>query len=320
MRKYVLLFAILVTSIFASSYVTPVFAQAARTWVSGVGDDANPCSRTAPCKTFAGAISKTAAGGEINCLDPGGFGGVTIVKSMMIKCDGVEGGVQVQGTNGITINGAGVVVYLSGLDLEGLGETGTGAINGINFVQGAALQVVNSVIRGFNGGFGINFVPATGSPANLVVSDTIIVDNGSGATGGGILIEPGSGTGVVASIDRTTLTNNALGVRADSTNSSAGVSVSIANSKISSNALAGINSFAGIGPTNVMVSNTLVAGNGQGLKANGALAALRIGNSTVTGNATATTILNSATINSFGTNQIMDNTSAGSAIPVISQQ
>jgi hypothetical protein len=52
------------------------FAQAARTWVSGVGNDANPCSRTAPCKTFAGAISKTATGGEISVLDPGGYGGV----------------------------------------------------------------------------------------------------------------------------------------------------------------------------------------------------------------------------------------------------
>src|SRR3982751_3731335 len=72
-------------------------AQATRTWVSGVGDDANPCSRTAPCKTFAGAISKTANGGEINCLDPGGFGGVTITKSITIKCQYTEGGALVSG-------------------------------------------------------------------------------------------------------------------------------------------------------------------------------------------------------------------------------
>src|SRR5579871_402562 len=80
-------------------------AQASRTWVSGVGDDANPCSRTAPCKTFAGAISKTATGGEIDCLDPGGFGAVTITKSITILCgqSGV-GGVLVSGTNGIVVN------------------------------------------------------------------------------------------------------------------------------------------------------------------------------------------------------------------------
>src|SRR5689334_18384333 len=73
--------------------VAPAQAQATRTWVSGVGDDVNPCSRTAPCKTFAGAISKTAAGGEINCLDPAGYGTVTITKSLAIKCEFTEGGV-----------------------------------------------------------------------------------------------------------------------------------------------------------------------------------------------------------------------------------
>jgi hypothetical protein len=83
----------------------PAQAQATRTWVSGVGDDANPCSRTAPCKTFAGAISKTATGGEINCLDPGGFGGVTITKSIQIICQ-VEAGVLVSGTNAIIVNAA----------------------------------------------------------------------------------------------------------------------------------------------------------------------------------------------------------------------
>src|SRR6201987_5279563 len=79
-------------------------AQATRTWVSGVGDDANPCSRTAPCKTFAGAISKTAAGGEIDALDPGGFGGVTITKAITIDGGGGQvTSVLVAGTNGITV-------------------------------------------------------------------------------------------------------------------------------------------------------------------------------------------------------------------------
>src|SRR4051795_2127947 len=80
------------------------FGQATRTWVSGVGDDANPCSRTAPCKTFAGAISKTAAGGEIDCLDPGGFGTVTITKSITIDCDGTFGSILASGTNGVNVN------------------------------------------------------------------------------------------------------------------------------------------------------------------------------------------------------------------------
>src|SRR5215471_7877015 len=80
---------------------SPASAQASRTWVSGVGDDANPCSRIAPCKTFAGAISKTAPNGEINCLDPGGFGAVTITKSITIDCSGTFGSVLAALTNGI---------------------------------------------------------------------------------------------------------------------------------------------------------------------------------------------------------------------------
>src|SRR3954465_12102451 len=80
------------------------FGQATRTWVSGVGDDANPCSRTAPCKTFAGAISKTAARGEINCIDPGGFGAVTITKNITIDCGGTFGSILAAGTNGVNVN------------------------------------------------------------------------------------------------------------------------------------------------------------------------------------------------------------------------
>src|SRR3954452_23342118 len=95
----------------AAGFLTPLLAsapasaQATRTWVSGVGDDANPCSRTAPCKTFAGAISKTAAGGEMNCLDPGGFGGVTTIKAMTFNCGYTLGSILVAGVPGITVNG-----------------------------------------------------------------------------------------------------------------------------------------------------------------------------------------------------------------------
>src|SRR6185369_13784779 len=103
-------------------------AQATRTWVSGVGDDANPCSRTAPCKTFAGAISKTAAGGEINTLDPGGYGAVTITKSIRIVAESGVAGVLVSGTNGIVVAaGAADSVYLEGLVFDGVGT----GLNGI---------------------------------------------------------------------------------------------------------------------------------------------------------------------------------------------
>jgi hypothetical protein len=103
MKIFGLLLAIIPAMIIATLFSVPANAQATRTWVSGVGDDANPCSRTAPCKTFAGAISKTAFGGEINVLDPGGFGAVTITKSISILSQ-FEAGVLVSGTNGIVVS------------------------------------------------------------------------------------------------------------------------------------------------------------------------------------------------------------------------
>ena len=121
-------------------------AQATRTFISGVGDDANPCSRTAPCKTFAGAISKTAPGGEINVLDPGDFGAVNITKALTIDATGVEAGVLVSGGNGITVAaGATDSVFLRGLDFVGLGT----GIDGIEFSSGLMLTVENCRMSGF---------------------------------------------------------------------------------------------------------------------------------------------------------------------------
>lgn len=146
LRKIFLAVAIVCAAL-SMAAVVPAYAQATRTWVSGVGDDANPCSRTAPCKTFAGAISKTAAKGEINCLDSAGYGAVTITKSISIICNGVVAGVLVSGTNGIIINLPADTdrVLLDGLDFNGVG-TGLDGVKMIGFGQ-AVIQ--NSIIRGF---------------------------------------------------------------------------------------------------------------------------------------------------------------------------
>src|SRR5579864_2743814 len=118
-----------------SLFSAPAHAQATRTWVSGVGDDANPCSRTAPCKTFAGAISKTAAGGEIDALDPGGFGALTITKSITIDGGGGQvASVLVAGTNGMNVSaGANDVVTIKNLRFQGVNRAG---LNGIRFISG----------------------------------------------------------------------------------------------------------------------------------------------------------------------------------------
>jgi hypothetical protein len=188
----------------------PASAQATRTWVSGVGDDVNPCSRTAPCKTFAGAISKTAPGGEINCLDPGGFGAVTITKAMTISCEVGTAGVLVASGNGINVSaGASDHVYLKGLDMEGLGA---GSV-GIKFNTGASLMVQDTVIRNFQGspGLGIQFAPSAAATMNVL--NTVVEHNGTGGVGGGIQIAPANASATaVAVLDHVTVTRNVVGV------------------------------------------------------------------------------------------------------------
>ena len=143
-----------------------------RTWVSGVGDDANPCSRTAPCKTFAGAISKTAAGGEINVLDPGGFGAVTITKSITIRSDHIEAGVLVSGTNAIIVSaGAADKVVLEGLDIEGLGT----GIHGVSILAGKEIYIIRCSIRHFTQN-GVDLASSTFG-GHAFVNDSLISFN-----------------------------------------------------------------------------------------------------------------------------------------------
>jgi hypothetical protein len=172
--RFTIKLAVIATFLFAFASVAQ--AQATRTWVSGVGDDANPCSRTAPCKTFAGAISKTATNGEIDALDPGGFGAVTITKSITI--DGTNGAgfgsILASGVSGVIINSAGINVILRNLSINGASTT-TGS--GIRFLNGRSLTVENCQIFGFTGtgsvGRGISVELAVDN-SNVVVRNTTI--------------------------------------------------------------------------------------------------------------------------------------------------
>jgi hypothetical protein len=283
-------------------------AQATRTWVSGVGDDANPCSRTAPCKTFAGAISKTAAGGEINVLDPGGFGAVTITKSITISSEGFEAGVLVSGTNAIVISaGVNDTIILRGLDIEGLGT----GLAGIKFLAGGALYVEKCNINHFTQN-GIEFAPNQAGAAFLFVSDSNIRHN----TQNGILIKPASASAPVkASVSHSQVFNNGLaGVRGEGT--LGGVNLHVSEVVTSGNVGAGIASFTTGTQTRVMVMNSVSSNNGTGLNANGAAAVLRIGQSMVFNNGTNAAIQNGATMSSYNNNQIDDN-GVVNAIPTI---
>ena len=200
-----LLMALITAGCLLMANADPARAQATRTWVSGVGDDVNPCSRTAPCKTFAGAISKTAAVGEINCLDPGGFGAVTITKSITIDCGATFASILAAGSNGIIVNGANIVVSIRNLSING---AGTGVV-GINFISGLSLEVHNVNIFAFAAGSaaGIRFAPNTANSSLLVKDSTIRTNGISPSTGGGIVVQPAGGNAVVM-IERTTISNN----------------------------------------------------------------------------------------------------------------
>jgi hypothetical protein len=193
--------AVICVAFFAAFFIS-ADAQATRTWISGVGDDVNPCSRTAPCKTFAGAISKTATGGEINCLDPGGFGAVTITKSITLDCRQTTGSILASLTNGISINGAGINVRIRGLSING----SSNGLNGIRIVSAARVTIEDTVIDGFtqsaisvnssegisvgirnasirnNVQFGLSATPA--STADITVVDSFFTGNGTAISAG----------------------------------------------------------------------------------------------------------------------------------------
>jgi hypothetical protein len=231
MRKAILPLSIPLTLLVFCLLSSAAQAQATRTWVSGVGDDANPCSRTAPCKTFAGAISKTAAGGEIDALDPAGYGAVTITKAITIDGGGGQvASILVAGTNGIVVQaGASDVVTLRNLRINGIVGTGSGGLNGIRYLSGGALHVQECNIFGFTQD-GINV--ATSANSALFVNNTFLINNGNGIqiapsggfaksmlvqvhandnSGSGFLLYPGAGGGTTLIADSTSL-GNATGV------------------------------------------------------------------------------------------------------------
>jgi hypothetical protein len=309
----IILFAFVILFGSAGFLAEPAQAQATRTWVSGVGDDANPCSRTAPCKTFAGAISKTAAGGEINCLDPGGFGAVTITKTITISCPYTEGGLLAAG-NGIIVNaGATDVVTLRGLDIFGVNPP----TNGVRFIAGAALHIEDSVIRRFNSAtsHGVAFQP--GGSSRLYITNTTITDNGNGTTGGGILIQPtGAAGGARVHLRDVRVNNNTnIGLRIDTTGftNPFGISVVVENCSFSGNVIGiFINTPTATPLAVLLVSDTAISNHTNiGISAAGSASRVRVANSDIHGNANGLLISSGAVINTYGNNRLDGNGTDG---------
>jgi hypothetical protein len=263
----------------------PAEAQATRTWVSGVGDDANPCSRTAPCKTWAGAISKTANGGEIDALDPGGFGALTITKS--ITLDGGGGQVAstlVAGTNGLNISAQpNDVVIIRNLRLDGLLGNGGNPANagqqGIRITGGREVTIQNTNIFGF----ALNCIDIEPTAVLLVAISNSSVDNCAGA---GILVQPSGGANVNVSIDRLLAFNTANGILVNGT-SGGTTQVQVLDSNITGNATSGVTAQTTSAVTNLFVHNSMISRDGTGVISNGAQASVLLSQTVITGNTTA---------------------------------
>ena len=272
-------------------------AQASRTWVSGNGDDANPCSRDAPCKTFAGAISKTAAGGEINCLDPGGFGALTITKAINISCEAGTAGVLVAGTNGIIVQaGASDEVSIRGIDFNGLSQSGTAGINGIRFLSGKALLVDHCKIYDFSTN-GIDI--ALSAAATTVVRDTVIYDVG----GAGIRVTSTAGTASL-NADNVNISRYVTnGVEA----STGGVGA-VSNSTL----FGGGNGLAATAAGAILSSTgNVLAANNNGAAATLAGATIALDNTFVFANNTGISAVPGSQFQSSGTNRLSQNGSPG---------
>jgi hypothetical protein len=288
-------------ALLAIFFSTAAHAQT-RTWVSGVGNDANPCSRTAPCKTFAGAISKTAAKGEINVLDPGGFGGVTITKSISIIADPFMGGVLVSGTNAIIVNALSTdVVTLRGLTIEGLGT----GLDGIRVLAAKEVHVENCQIQGFvNRGI---IVSNSSANTNLYVRNTIIRNNVGAASPGGnsgaILLRP-TGTGSASAlIENSHLDQNTFGLRIEA-NARATMSDSTANT----NTTFGVHAFSSTTAASIILDRVVTSNNTTGVAAEGsANASVRISNVLVTSNSTGLASITGGQIISFVNNSVAGN-------------
>ena len=262
-----------------------------RTWVSGVGDDLNPCSRTAPCRTFSRAHSVTSANGEINCLDPGSYGAVTITKSITIDCEDTQGAISASGVTGITINAASINVNLRGISINGM-ATGTNCIRvlGSGTVR---VSVVEVVCSGF-ATHGISIETSTGSSKVVVFNSSFrnLVGNGINT------FVTGAGSTTVA-IDSCLFTNTGVGI-----NFGAAAVGSVVNSTVS-NSTTGIQASGNTSFLNA--ARNQIVNNGTGVSALSS-ATIRIGKNEIAGNGTG---LSGTNILTWTGNQVDGNTPGG---------
>ena len=315
MSKFRFTFNILAVAIFTLTVVSMAQAQATRTWVSGVGDDVNPCSRTAPCKTYAGAISKTAVNGEISTLDPGGFGAVTITKSITIE--GTEGqgygsilnsavnGVNIPFDNFTAVGETQKTVRLRNLNIQGA-NTG---LRGINITGGnpgsnnSEVIVEDCVIDGQNGspGRGISDTRG-GTNLKLIILDTTVRN----CLGAGITAAPGAGGDLKVSMNNVTVVNSQFGIAFSNNTKVAAIRCNFMGNTT------GVFTDSSTGTAELNIDQSNVSNNGTGFNASTGNTIIRVSNTTATNNNTLATVAGGGQVLSYGNNQTGGNAFPGS--------
>jgi hypothetical protein len=285
---------------------SPALAQ--RVFVAGQGSDLNPCTFTAPCRTFQHAHDVVAAGGEIDVLDPAGYGVLTITKAISIQGHGFAG-------ISVPVNNIGIQVYaaanqavsLNGLLLDGNGNGYTG----INFGSGQSLTVENCVVRRMYTS-GLIFVSTSTAPQTLAVSNSHFHDNGLDGT----LIVASSSGAVSATVARSTFFSNTLsGLTAYGHAGTGALKVAVTDSVADNNSQFGFLSRSDVGqPIVLTLTRSEASGNGTGVEAYGTNAMLRLARSTVSGNTTGYGAFSGGVISTYGDNEIGANISFGGVL------
>lgn len=318
MRHVRLIFNLMAVVVLTLTVSSLAQAQATRTFVSGVGDDNNPCSRTAPCRTFAAALSHTAAGGEIDALDPGGYGALNVTKSITIDGGGTYASILASGVIGVIVNDSGsgspntAVVTLRNLAISGGGD----GIQGVRILSAKSVSIENCQIYKFRGTNGSNPGRAiseerTSAGAKLTVINTTMTDNSANAV---VINFNQAGASTTAVFDNVRVYDNSgSGIFAGS-----GAKVTIRNSTITANANAGV--VAADANTKMNVVDSVVSHNTNfGVFAGSGTSIIRLTGCTITENGAGISE-SGGTVESFGDNSIRGNGSGNTGATNFGQQ
>lgn len=288
---------------------------ARRTWVSGAGNDANPCTQDQPCQTFARALALTAEGGKIDCANAGGFGVVTITKSVTIDCRSVVASILAPGGDGIFVNAPGAQVVVRGLTVNG-GPSDNPGRYGIYVLAAQSVTLSDIVVENFAvpGGIGLVFSPNAASL--LTVSNTTLLGNGTRTAGGGILIRPRASATATVALDKVqSVRNGQIALAIDNLSFPTASSIVTVNGGDFSNGDYGIIALtggAGSGAINVVASGTRITGNAVvGVRSGGSATAVLVSNALVSGNSVGLDAQSGGALVSVGGNVVAGNGSNG---------